>query len=379
MNQNRIYRPAVFLLSALCLTVFLGISAVTAWHDYRRHGGVSPVRALSNLIPDTPHVKGLDAGVSAGSTNQPASLPEIRSELLYLINSERVLAQVPPLNLGFNASAQQHTESMKQYGYRSHWDVYGLTPQMRYTLAGGTNRVRQNIAGPVEIPVSDETGAEIWRAVIREVHQGFMAGPAEKANILDPWHRSVSLGLSCNEAQCWVVQQFETDHLEFINLPTIYETKLEMSGQFREGLEFDALAVWFHPHSRRLSLGQLDATYRYGIGQKPATFVRPPSSPWENYVESLVSYEWDTGIDPYMLDASLSRSSAPPLAVEVAHSAAVPWTTADRWFQDGSFFSVEADLFDIIRMNGNGVYTVQIWGRTGGERVPLTNYSVFLP
>ena len=373
------YRLAVFLLSALCLTLLVEIVAVVLWRDYRQNASVSPVRALSNLVPDILEVKGSNVGVSAGTVIQPATLPEVRSELLYLINSERVLAQVPPLNLGFNASAQQHTESMKQYGYRSHWDIHGLTPQMRYTLAGGTNRVRQNVAGPIGIPGSDETGIAGWRAVIREMHQGFMSGPAETANVLDPWHRSVSLGLSCNVTQCWVVQQFETDHLEFINLPTIYGTKLEMTGQFREGLKLDALAVWYHPHSRRLSLGQLDATYRYGIGQKPATFVRPPASPQSRYAESLVSYEWDAGIDPYTLDAGLSRSSKPPLSVEVAHSAAVPWTTADRWFQESSFFSVEADLSDIISAHGSGVYTVQVWGRTGAERVPLTNYSIFLP
>ena len=373
------YRLVVFLLSMLCLTVLVEILAVVAWHDYRQNGDVSPVRALNNLVPDTFEGKGRDVQVSARSSIQPAILPEIRSELLYLINSERVLAQVPPLSLGFNASAQQHTESMQQYGYRSHWDLHGMTPQMRYTLAGGTNRVRQNVAGPIGIPASDDSGIAGWRAVIREMHQGFMAGSAERANVLDPWHRNVSLGLSCNEAQCWVVQQFETDHLEFINLPAIYGTKLQMSGQFREGLELDALAVWFHPHSRRLSLGQLDATYRYGIGQKPATFVRPPSSTENYYAESLVNYAWDTGIDPYTLDPSLSRSSAPPLSVEVAHSAAVPWTTADQWFQEGSFFTVEADLSEIISAHGTGVYTVQIWGRAGAERVPLTNYAVFLP
>ncbi|MDE2940518.1 MAG: hypothetical protein OXR67_16610 [Chloroflexota bacterium] len=373
------YRLGVFLLSVLCLTVLVQILAVVAWHDYRQNGDVSPVRALSNFIPGPFEVKDSDVEASGRPSIGPASLPEIRSELLYLINSERVLAQVPPLNLGYNASAQQHTESMKQYGYRSHWDVHGLTPQMRYTLAGGTNRVRQNIAGPIGIPASDDSGITAWRTVIREMHQGFMAGSAERANVLDPWHRNVSLGLSCNEAQCWVVQQFETDHLEFINLPTIYGTKLQMSGQFREGLELEALAVWFHPHSRRLSLGQLDATYRYGIGQKPATFVRPPASTEDYYAESLVSYEWGTGIDPYTLDAGLSRSSAPPLSVEVAHSAAVPWTTADRWSQDDSRFTVEADLSEIISFHGTGVYTVQIWGRIGADTVPLTNYSVFLP
>ena len=378
ITPNRMYRLAVFLLTVFCLTLLVEIVAVIVWRDYQRNGDVSLFRALNSLVPDGSAKK--DSGIEVSEmASLSATLPEIRSELLYVINSERVFAQVPPVSLGFNASAQQHAESMMRYGYRSHWDLHGMTPQMRYTLAGGTNRVRQNIAGPIRFPVSGETGIEDWRAVIRDTHQRFMSGLAEKANVLDPWHRSVSLGLSCNEAQCWVVQQFETAHLEFTKLPAVSGTRLEMAGQLGEGLELDALAVWFHSHPRRLSLGQLDATHRYGYGQKPATFIRPPSLPQSRYPDSLVSYAWGTGIDPYTLDAGLARSPAPPLAVEIAQSAAVPWTTADRWFQEDSLFSVEADLSDIIGAHGSGVYTVQVWGRTDVERVPLTNYTVFLP
>ena len=373
------YRLVVFLLAVFCLTLLAEIVAVVVWRDYQRNGDISPFRAFANLVPQRFETKGSGGQFPAGSAVAPAAFPELRSEFLYLINSERVLARVPPLELGFNASAQQHTDSMKRFGYRSHWDVHGLTPQMRYTLAGGTNRVRQNIAGPIGVPVPGETGIESWRAVVREMHQGFMSGSAESANVLHPWHRKVSLGVSCNESQCWVVQQFETDHLEFVELPTISGTKLKMSGRFSEGLELDALAVWFHPHPRRLSLGQLDATYRYGFGQKPVSFIRPPASPESFYSDLLVSYAWDAGIDPYTLDSGLARSPAPPLAVEIAHSAAVPWTTADRWFRDGSLFTVEADLSEIIGAHGAGVYTVQIWGSTGVERVPLTNYAVFVP
>jgi uncharacterized protein YkwD len=372
------YRLAVFLLVVFCLAMLAEIVAVVVWRDYQRNGDVSPVRALGSLVSGGSETGKPSIEVSNESAIAPALLPEIRSELLYHVNLERVLAQVPPLALGSNASAQQHTENMKQFGYRSHWDVRGLTPRMRYTLAGGTNRVRQNIVGPVSVAAPGGTGIEDWRTVIGEIHQGFMAGAAEKANVLDPWHRSVSLGLSCNEAQCWAVQQFETNHLEFTKLPAISETKLEMTGRISEGLELDALAVWFHPHPRRLSLGQLDATYRYGLGRKPATFIRPPAPPDSHYPESLVGYAWDTGIDPYTLDAGLARSAVPPLAVEVAHSAAVPWTTADLWLQEDSLFEIEADLAEVIGAHGTGVYTVQIWGRQGEERVPLSNYTIFV-
>ena len=373
------YRLAVFLLAVFCLTVLVEIVAVVVWRDYQENGSVSLVRALGGLVPERLEVQGTEAEVSSQPAAPATTLPEIRSELLYLINSERVFAQVPPLSLSSNASAQQHTESMMSYGYRSHWDVHGMTPQMRYTMAGGTNRIQQNIAGPVQVPSTGEPGLEAGRAVTRQVHQEFMSRPGERANVLDPWHRKVSLGLSCDGARCWIVQQFETDHLSFSTLPIIFGTMLEMAGELKEDLELESLAVWYHPHPRRLSLGQLDATYRYGYGQRPATFVRPPTSSGKHYRDSLVSYEWDTGIDPYTLDPGLPRSSAPPLAVEVALSAAVPWTTAALWTQEGQLFAVEADLSNIIATHGTGVYTVQAWASRGTERVPLTNYALFVP
>ena len=152
-----------------------------------------------------------------------------------------------------------------------------------------------------------------------------------------------------------------------------------MQGEFRDGLELDAVALWHHPYPRRLNLGQLDATYRYGCGQHPVTFLRPLPSPGSHYQGSLVSYAWDAGIDPYSLDSGLPRSPVPPLAVEVSHSAAVCWTTAVRWEQQGPAFAVEADLSETLASHGAGVYTVQIWGKRGVERVPLSNYAMFVP
>ncbi len=373
------YRLAIFLLSVFSLAVLVGIIAVVAWRDYEDNGGISPSRALRVLAAGWWQSAQPASHVAAEPAVSPLDLPHARSELLYLINLERVLAQVPPLAMGSNSSAQQHAESMMSYGYRSHWDLYGLTPQMRYTLAGGTNRVRQNIAGPVAVASNTAAEPQDWREVARIIHQGFMARDPERANMLDPWHRTVSIGVACHETRCWVVQQYETDHLEFNVLPTLSGTILEMQGEFRDGLELDAVALWHHPYPRRLNLGQLDATYRYGYGQRPVNFLRPLPSPGSHYQGSLVSYSWDAGIDPYSLDSGLPRSSAPPLAVEVSHSAAVSWTTADGWEQQGPAFAVEADLSETLASYGASVYTVQIWGKRGEERVPLSNYAIFVP
>ena len=61
-----------------------------------------------------------------------------------------------------------------------------------------------------------------------------------------------------------------------------------------------------------LSLGQLDATYKYGYGQRPATFVRPGPIQDSYYPNTQVNYEWSNGIDPYTLQPLLGRSMTPP-------------------------------------------------------------------
>ena len=384
---SNMYRVVIFLLSVLSLTLLALIVSVTLWRDYELHGGVSLVRALQGVLPKADQSAGLSLESAVGdevalghgrSTVPPELLPLVQSEFLYLINSERVRSQVNPLTMGVNSSAQLHAESMMTHGYRSHWDVNGLTSQMRYTLAGGANRMMENIAGPVEAWGSGSRKEESWRELVARVHQEFMQDREGRVNTLEPWHRKVTVGFACDQANCWVVQQFESDAIIFSEAPAIRGGSLSIEGKMEPGFDLDGLLVWFHPHPRQLGLGQLDATYHYGAGGIPATFLRADSPPDRYYPYSLVSYHWDGGIDPYSLDPGLARSGAPPLKVEVAHSAAVPWTTASRWEQDGQAFAVEADLSPIIRGHGPGVYTVQTWARWDEERVPLTNYTIFV-
>lgn len=387
MNPSRKYRLIVVVLAILSFTTLAEIVGVVIWRDYRAHGAVSFTRALGGLYANVAQGKdpGVDStgrpGLSESVNNvQPVlgSLPEHRQRMLYLINTERVRARVAPLTMSDNPSAQYHAGNMMEYGYRSHWDINGLTPAMRYTLSGGVQRVVQNIAGPIELAETEQGESPGFGSKIIDVHRQIMSSGEEAANVLDPWHRRVSLGVACRQGDCWVVQQFETDLVDFDALPSIRNGMLTMSGEIREGLELDSVALWYHAYPRPLSLGQLDATYKYGYGQRPATFVRPGPIQDSYYPNTQVNYEWSNGIDPYTLQPLLGRSMTPPLRIEVAQSASVPWTTADHWEQSESYFSVSANVAEVLSTEGPGVYTVQMWGRHGEERVPLSNYAIFV-
>ena len=381
------HRLLIFLLFIFCAALVAEIVGITIWRDYQRHGDFALGRAFGVAVRDARQAAG-PANELEGTVERPplqgdsatlsAHLPALKAELLYLANVERVRAQVTPLKPGSNPAAQHHAENMTIYSYRSHWDIYGLTPQMRYTLAGGADRVMETVAGPLAIPEVTAPGSEAWSATVREAHRRLISDSEGKASILDPLHRSLNVGLSCNATDCWVVQQYESGQISFSEPPTVSDNELQVAGEFREGFELDAVVLWHHPYPRRLSLGQLDATYRYGYSQKPVTFLRPPLPADRYYPDRMVSYEWNGGVDPYTLDVSLPRSEASPLLVEVAHSAAVPWTTAQRWEQSGPAFAVQADLTGVLQAQGPGVYTLQMWGRRGQERAPLTNYALFV-
>ena len=401
------YRYIVPSLIALSTLLLLGIIGIIVWQDYQWHGSFSAGRALGSAGGRLAEIPSLAVGslrsdeplpansptkpdamlgpgetapqaASVPPTSSPEELFSLRQFMLELINTDRARYGLAPLILGDNPAAQWHADDMMRHNYRSHWDTDGLAPYMRYTLAGGHNRELQNVSGPDVLTHKLEGRGESPGELLTRTQEILMAGLDHRANILNRWHRKVNLGIACNDSTCWVVQQFESDHLRFSDLPSLSGGMLSFAGELDGGLEFDSAAVWYHQPFRPLTLGQLDATYSYGNGQYPATFLRPQPANNRYYPGSVSTYGWTSGIDPYTLEPGLARIDAPPLRVDVAQSRAVPWTNANLWEVSGSVFRVEADVALILEASGPGVYTVQIWAKAGEERVAVTNYSIFV-
>ena len=382
-------------LAAVAVLLLLGIIGVVGAQDYRRYGDFSPGRAVGNAggrlavgwfqseeVAGDREV-GSDAVAVEPRSNQlyPAvgeDLAAAQDFMLALINADRGRFGRRPLDLGNNTAAQGHAAAMARHNFRSHWGLDGLTPYMRYTRAGGFNRELENIAGPEPWTGPAESGGQDLAGALARAQQGMMGRPAQQANILDRWHRKVNLGVACTAAACWVTQQFEGDYARFEELPAIAAGELSFAGRLADGMELDGAAVWYHPPPQALTLGQLDATYSYSLGQYPAALLRPPAAVGRHYTEGAATYGWQGGIDPYTLEPALGRSESPPLAVAVSQRAAVPWVTATVWETGGSDFRVAADLTPVLKSSGDGVYTVQLWGKAGTERAALTNYAIFV-
>ena len=72
---------------------------------------------------------------------------EMKKHMLALTNQERQKAGVPPVTLGDNPAAQLHAEAALEGCYSGHWDRWGLKPNHRYTLTGGTGADGENVLG----------------------------------------------------------------------------------------------------------------------------------------------------------------------------------------------------------------------------------------
>ena len=357
-----------------------GKMPVTVGLEAPPHSAASrPEPTLTSMLSPAPTPR-----PAPGLTSAAAELLKQRREhMLGLINEARSEHGYPPVILGSNSAAQQHAEAMLANNFTGHWGIDGLNPNMRYTLAGGTNYMGENVAGAILQAGVDYRPRNAQTSLTKH-HQGLMQSPGHRKNILNKWHKKVSLGIACNRFSCAVVQNFEGDYVEFVEKPSISDGVLRFAGELKGDFRFHSkVDIWYDQPTHPLTLGQLDATYSYLVGQEPATFLLGPAPAGSFYSAADLrptSYFWQAGTDPYTVDPDKPRRSSIPVraSLPVPRSKTVPWTVADTWEIDGTSFRIEADISEVIEDLGPGVYTLFIWGTKGGETVHLTNYSIFL-
>lgn len=307
--------------------------------------------------------------------------------MLDLINDARKEHGASPVTLGTNRAAQQHADAMLKGNFTGHWGLDGLKPTMRYTLAGGTDYVKENTSGAI-LTEGVNYRVQTRKAILDELHTGLLSSRGHRDNILYKWHTSVNIGIACGEVTCSMVQNFEGDYVTFDKKPTITNGTLSLAGALNGGFTLRSIQVWYDQPPNALTLGQLDAAYSYGVGQEPATFLLKPASPGFHYSSTDLRpplYSWAAGTDPYNVDPNRVRrvpfvsgfSLQSFKKLLVIREAFVPWTLADNWRVSGPAFEIEADLSTIIDKWGPGVYTIVIFGEHSGEQIALTNYAIF--
>jgi hypothetical protein len=191
--------------------------------------------------------------------------------MLEAINTDRAANRLQPVawdQLAADVGAA-HAEEMVIEGYFSHWDLAGQGPDLRYALAGGTETVNENLH-LYWLRYDDGRGAPIddWEAVVLAGQQGLMDSPGHRANILDPAHTHVGIGMAYDAATgtLAIAQEFINRYVALDDPPQAAARgeRYLVRGRLASGVGNPVVNIRYLPPPTSLTIAQLE--------QKPSIY-----------------------------------------------------------------------------------------------------------
>ena len=315
--------------------------------------------------------------------------------MLELINAERANAGLNPVILGDNIAAQLHAEIALANCFSSHWGIDGLKPYMRYSLAGGYQSNGENVSGlDYCIEASDGYAAEgSLKTRVDEAMAGWMNSAGHRRNILRKWHQKVNIGIAYDRYNTTMIQHFEGDYVAYDSMPSISNDILSLSGTTKNGVTFRepgdlGVQIFYDPPPHELAVGQVARTYCYDNGRQLAA-LREPLTGGYYWTTDAFTYTYKPCPNPNDVPADTPAPGSADEAHQVwqqaynasqsrvAQTITLPWITASEWTASGASFAVRANISDLLRQRGSGVYSVTVWGTIDGVRAVISEYSIF--
>ena len=321
---------------------------------------------------------------------------ELKSYMVELINKERRERGLRRIKLGTNNAAQLHAAAALEGCYSAHWDRWGLKPNHRYTLAGGTGAEGENVSGSDYCikPWDNYKPIGSMKEEVKDTTEGFMRSRGHRRNILDPAHTELNIGIANDQYNVVIVQQFSSDYVTYSRPPQI-DSKgiLRMKGVVKYAtLDLENtvnIQIYYDPPPQALTRGQLSHTYSL-CGSKKIGYL---SEAGRNYSTPALRKETKEieCIDPYDTPADHPA----PNTEEEAHEA---WVAAKAKSQRGKTitreyrrleaqrlaikdrdFDVVADLNQVLKTHGPGIYTILLWGKPTNmkENSPVSEQAIF--
>lgn len=198
----------------------------------------------------------------------------LREHILKLINRERALYNLPPVQLDLEASAIGDDYCRTQIRNRTtgHFTTDGRPPYMRYSLAGGNHGVSENAAAwSANYTFSDRALYEM----ARRSHDVMMAETpphdGHKRTILDPHATHVGIGLAWEKGEFRLVHEFVRRYLDWSHpLPraaTVNE-RVTATGRALPGTKVEAVTVHFEPVPDSMPAHVANAIESYSLPDK---------------------------------------------------------------------------------------------------------------
>jgi uncharacterized protein YkwD len=274
----------------------------------------------------------------------------LRTHVLKLINRDRQLYSLPPVQLDLPASAIGDEYCRQQIANKTngHFTVDGLTPYMRYSFAGGDDGVTENAAAwSATYAFSERALYEMARR-----SQDAMMGEAppndgHKRAILDPHATHVGIGLAWERGEFRLVQEFVRRYISWKNpLPrraTTADTVIA-TGRAINGSLVDAISVHYEPFPEAMPAHVANSFESYSLPKKRKDYLprlRQDYTRHPNGTIEMVRREYSDG----------SR---------------------------GDFYAGKTGdfTFNVPFNEGPGIYTVVVWVRREGSNTAVSASNV---
>lgn len=271
-------------------------------------------------------------------SDMDATRATLRAHVLKLINRDRALYNLAPVELDLQASTigDEYCRAQIRNRTTGHYTTDGIAPYTRYSAGGGNDGVSENAAAWSATYTFNERALF---EMARRSHDAMMAEatPADghKRTILDPHATHVGIGLAWEKGEFRLVQEFVRRHIAWTRpLPRNARAGQTafMSGRVAGGMRVEGVTVHHEPLPRHMSAFVASSISTYSLPGKRRDYV------------------------PRARSAGRALSSARRGDVSVA--------------EDGSF------SFAVPFPDGPGLYTVVVWVRKNGEKTPFSASNI---
>lgn len=287
-----------------------------------------------------------------GETPVDETRATLRAHMLQLINKDRAIYGLPPVELDALASTvgDEYCRTQIRNGTTGHFTTDGLAPYVRYSVAGGTDSVSENAAAwSANYAFSERALYEM----VGRSQDAMMAEVApkdgHKRTILDPHATHVGVGFAWEKGEFRLVQEFIRRYVVFTKpLPrriTLGETVIARGKPLTGRVH--SISVHHEPLPQAMPAHVANAIQNYALPEHRRDYLPRLGTDVQKRAGSRTARE----------------------VVRVYHDGREGEFTIAR---DGTF------TFDIPFNDGPGLYVLVVWVRKPGSEqpIPATNIAI---
>lgn len=276
----------------------------------------------------------------------------LREHVLKLINRDRKLYNLPPVQLDLTVSTQadEYCREQIRTGTTGHFGIDGLAPYMRYSFAGGNDGTSENAAAWSASYTFNERALYEMSRRSQDAMMGEMPpDDGHKKTILDPHANYVGIGLAWEKGEFRLVHEFIRRYVDWTR-PLPRTAKLDdvviAAGRPLRGTRIEAITVHHEPYPDPMPPEMANTIHKYTLPEKRRDYM------------------------PRLKQEVRRRRDG---AVEIIRHEYSDGSKGDFPVADNGAFS-----FPIPFSEGEGVYTVVVWVRKEGAAQPIaaTNVSM---